>query len=206
MMLNSPAHQFVDLTLQARPGVQPVVEDMVRGLRGGVEPHPRRERGEVRELARVASRPALRQPLPQGPLVRPHPDQAHVAAAEQASPPAPGACVVNLLGERRHQQHRAAMVPDLARGGRHPAVLVNLYVLVVPGALALARVAAGRGQRGGQERPVHRVLVEHGRGRIERHRKQAGGRGLAGPGRARDDPRGRRPVHAQRGYRPGPLA
>jgi hypothetical protein len=204
-MLNSPAHQFGDLPLQGRPGVQPVVDDKVRSRRGGIEPHPRRERGEVRELARVPARPPLRQPPPQGPLIRPHPDQAHVAAAELAGPPAPGACVVNLLGERAHQQHRAAVVPDLAGGCRHPAVLVDLYVLVVPGSLALARIPAGRGQRGGHERPVHRVLVEHGRGRSKCRRQQAGDRGLAGAGRTRDDPRGRRPVHAQREYRPGPL-
>jgi hypothetical protein len=129
------------------------------------------------------------QAAPQGGGVGPHPDQAHGAAAEVGDPRPPAAGVVDLPGERGRQQDRAAVAPDLASRRGHPAVLVHLDVIVVPRALALTRRPPGRGQGGGHERAVHRVLVQQRGHRPQAREQDACDRGLAGPRRAGHYPR-----------------
>src|SRR5262249_37081001 len=122
---------------------------------------------------------------------------------ELRGPRPPPAGIVDVLGERRGQQHGAAVGADLPRRGGHPRVLVDLDVLVVPRALALPRGPSRGGEGRGHEGPVHRVLVQQRRGRPERRQQQAGDRALPGSRRAGHHPRRRPPVMASRRGGPG---
>src|SRR5208282_4785764 len=75
-------HQGRYLGLQRGRGREAVVDGGVRGGRGGAEPHPGRERLEVRQLGGVPLRPAAGQAAAEGGRVRPDPDQAHRGPAE----------------------------------------------------------------------------------------------------------------------------
>ena len=88
-----------------------------------------------------------------------------------------------------------------AHGGE-PGVLVHLDVGVVPVAFALARRTARRGERGGHEAAVHRVLVQQRGHRVEQREQPLGHRGLARPRRPRDHPRLRRPHPPSVPHRP----
>jgi len=144
------------------------------------------------------------QPVPQGGRVGPDPDQPHGPAAEFGGPAGPPLGIVDLLGERRGQQHRAAVRTDLPGGGRHPRVLVHLDVLVVPPALALTGGPPGRGQRGRDERPVHGVLVQQGRGRRQPGQQPPRHRALPGSGRPGHHPGRSAGIHAPEDRDPGP--
>src|SRR5580693_8777555 len=90
------------------------------------------------------------------------------------------------------------MCPDLAGGSRLSGVLVHLDVLVVPRTLPLPRRTVRGREKGRHERPVHRVLVEQGRRRLERGEQEIGDRGLTGAGRPGYHPSWGRNAHKLR--------
>ena len=119
---------------------------------------------------------------------QPDPHEPDRIAPELGDPLPPALGVTDPAGEGRHEQDRASPFADLPRDRRHPAVLVDLDVLVVPGALALAVRATRDGEGGGHEAAVEGVLVQQGGHRPQQGQEGVGDGALARPGGARDDP------------------